>query len=253
MADSSYQPKVYRKQGGDELVVASGGKLIIESGGELEVQSGGLVDLSAGVQEPGDIALARGSIIAGITGNVGAAVDAKTSGRILVGDGTDLVSVAVSGDVTLAANGAVTIGNDKITTAKILDGNVTAAKLANGAGLAALIAAGLGASAAYVKTTDGAQQLLAADPAARVALIIAVVDETFANGDGGQTTFTIGETDTVDKYAAAAIFTDAQAGDIFIFAGSLSSTKALLVTGTPATGTGTGGISVSALVLPAAA
>lgn len=33
----SYQGKVYRKQGGDDLVVASGGTLDIESGGALEL------------------------------------------------------------------------------------------------------------------------------------------------------------------------------------------------------------------------
>lgn len=33
MPDTSYQPLVYRKQGGDELVVASGGKITVESGG----------------------------------------------------------------------------------------------------------------------------------------------------------------------------------------------------------------------------
>jgi hypothetical protein len=33
MSDSTYQPKVYKKQGGDELHVASGGKLVLESGG----------------------------------------------------------------------------------------------------------------------------------------------------------------------------------------------------------------------------
>jgi len=36
-ADTSYQTKVYRKQGGEELVVASGGKITVETGGELEV------------------------------------------------------------------------------------------------------------------------------------------------------------------------------------------------------------------------
>ena len=33
MADTTYTPKVYRKQGGDELVVADGGRVTIESGG----------------------------------------------------------------------------------------------------------------------------------------------------------------------------------------------------------------------------
>jgi hypothetical protein len=31
----SYQPKVYRKQGGDELVVAAGGKITVEAGGAV--------------------------------------------------------------------------------------------------------------------------------------------------------------------------------------------------------------------------
>lgn len=57
----------------------------------------------------GEITLARGSVIVGNASGVGAAVDAKTSGRILVGDGTDLLSVAVSGDVALAASGATTV------------------------------------------------------------------------------------------------------------------------------------------------
>jgi len=51
---------------------------------------------------------AQGSIIRG------GAVDweayaAETSGQILVGDGTDIASVAVSGDATLAADGALTV------------------------------------------------------------------------------------------------------------------------------------------------
>ncbi|MCK9597724.1 MAG: hypothetical protein M0R06_01710 [Sphaerochaeta sp.] len=37
MADASYQPKVYRKQGGEELIVASGGTLDVESGGSLKI------------------------------------------------------------------------------------------------------------------------------------------------------------------------------------------------------------------------
>lgn len=37
MADASYNPKVYRKQGGEEFIVADGGTLEIESGGVLKL------------------------------------------------------------------------------------------------------------------------------------------------------------------------------------------------------------------------
>ena len=58
-ADPSYQPAVYRKQGGDELVVASGGKITVESGGAIIFPnpSGGgdyYVDNNAGVDATGD-------------------------------------------------------------------------------------------------------------------------------------------------------------------------------------------------------
>lgn len=33
MSDTTYQPKVYRKQGGDEMHIANGGKIVLESGG----------------------------------------------------------------------------------------------------------------------------------------------------------------------------------------------------------------------------
>lgn len=38
MVDATYGPKVYRKQGGNELVVANGGKITVESGGEIDMQ-----------------------------------------------------------------------------------------------------------------------------------------------------------------------------------------------------------------------
>lgn len=63
--------------------------------------------------------LVRGSVIIGGTSNRPTAVDAKTSGRILVGDGTDLLSVAVSGDATLSSAGALTIANDAVNNNKL--------------------------------------------------------------------------------------------------------------------------------------
>lgn len=63
--------------------------------------------------------LARGSIKVGGEDDAVTDLVAKTSGQILVGDGTDLASVAVSGDVTLAATGEVTIANDAVSNAKL--------------------------------------------------------------------------------------------------------------------------------------
>lgn len=58
---------------------------------------------------------------------------ALTSGNVLVGSaGNVATAVALSGDATLIASGALTIANDAITTVKILDDNVTLAKLAPG-------------------------------------------------------------------------------------------------------------------------
>lgn len=75
MADPTYQPKVYRKQGGDEYVVAasgaltiessgtvgieSGGQVTVESSGELEIESGGLVQVESG----GTVELEAASIL----------------------------------------------------------------------------------------------------------------------------------------------------------------------------------------------
>ncbi len=59
---------------------------------------------------------------------------ALASGHIIVGSaGTVPTSVAMSGDATIIASGAVTIANNAVTTAKILDANVTSGKLAAGA------------------------------------------------------------------------------------------------------------------------
>lgn len=48
MADLSYVPKVYTKQGGATQVVASGGALNIESGATQTVESGGVLDVASG-------------------------------------------------------------------------------------------------------------------------------------------------------------------------------------------------------------
>ena len=73
--------------------------------------------------------LATGSVIFGNASNRPTALSVADS-TIVVGDSsTGLVSVAVSGDATLAKSGVLTIAANAITTAKITDGDITLAKL----------------------------------------------------------------------------------------------------------------------------
>ena len=58
--------------------------------------------------------MTQGTVKVGGSGNAPTDLDAKTDGQILVGDGTDINSVAVSGDVALANNGAVTIQSNAV-------------------------------------------------------------------------------------------------------------------------------------------
>jgi hypothetical protein len=63
--------------------------------------------------------ITRGSIKVGGSSDAPTDLDAKTSGQILVGDGTDVASVAVSGDATLASSGALTIAAGAVDGTKL--------------------------------------------------------------------------------------------------------------------------------------
>ena len=62
-------------------------------------------------------------------------MNTNTSGYILVADGTNYNPVAVSGDVTMSAAGAITIANDAIETAMLND-NIISGQTALTSGLA---------------------------------------------------------------------------------------------------------------------
>lgn len=85
------------------------------------------------IQSGAGVDLARGKIFIGNSSGVAAAVDTNDSGKILVGDGTDLNSVAVSGDISLASNGAVTIANSAVETIMINADAVDGTKIADDA------------------------------------------------------------------------------------------------------------------------
>ena len=78
--------------------------------GDATIAAGGALTIAADSVENSMLAnIARGSVKVGGGSNAPTDLDAKGDGKILVGDGTDINSVAVSGDVALANDGAVTI------------------------------------------------------------------------------------------------------------------------------------------------
>jgi len=116
MSDSTYMPKVYRKQGGDELVVASGGKLTVESGGAIVFPnpSGGTDYFVCGNSGDDDydglswatafktlavaLAASHANIAAGSTGwaarnRIFAKGDAFTENLVLLAQKTDIIGV----------------------------------------------------------------------------------------------------------------------------------------------------------------
>lgn len=76
-------------------------------------------------------ASAQGMILRSGSGGTYEELDAKTSGNILLGDGTDIDSVAMSGDASIDGSGVLTISSNAITTTKIDDGAITTSKLEN--------------------------------------------------------------------------------------------------------------------------
>lgn len=92
--------------------------------GDATVAAGGALTIAADSVENSMLAnITRGSVKVGGAGDAPTDLDAKTSGQILVGDGTDIASVAVSGDIALAANGAMTIQANSVALGTDTTGN----------------------------------------------------------------------------------------------------------------------------------
>lgn len=203
-----------------EIDTAAPGQIVLASG---HVLVGSVAGVAADVALSGDATMAN-------TGALTIAAKAVTPGKIALADTHVLVGaaggaatdVAVSGDATMADTGALSI---------------TAQKLAS-------------ATAAYPLTTAGAQTLLAAQTADRRVIIVATVTQIFANGDGAQPTFTVGQTGTANKFMDTTAFASKAAGTVVVAAGTLTGGDALIVTGVAGTGTTeTGAISVTVIAV----
>jgi hypothetical protein len=85
--------------------------------GDVDISANGTMTIQADSVENSMLAnITRGSVKVGGASDTPTDLAAKTSGQILVGDGTDVASVAVSGDLDLSANGTMTIGSDKVAS-----------------------------------------------------------------------------------------------------------------------------------------
>lgn len=84
---------------------ASGSPSLYENTGTTAAPVWNLV----GSVTPGEITLAEGNILVGNSSGVAASLSAKTTTQILIGNGTTLVSAALSGDATMSNAGVVTV------------------------------------------------------------------------------------------------------------------------------------------------
>jgi len=95
---SNFEDEIFGNVSGDATIAGGGALTIADNAVSLAKMAG----------------LTRGRLIVGDASGDPSALDASTDGQILVGDGNDLASVAISGDISLANNGAVTIANDAV-------------------------------------------------------------------------------------------------------------------------------------------
>jgi hypothetical protein len=132
IGDSGGDPAYLDAKGNTKILVGDGTDLasVTVSGDATLANTGALTIANDAVTLAMMNDIARGSIIVGGGSDAPTAYNAKTAGQILVGDNTDLLSVAVSGDATLAANGALTIAATSVENSMLADDAVGVDELA---------------------------------------------------------------------------------------------------------------------------
>ena len=115
----------------------------------LSLEAGGDVDLSG----LGTSDLLQGNILVGDAANKGTALDATGDGKLLIGDGTTVNSVTVSGDITIDNTGNAQLDIDVVGSAEIIDGSISAVDIEDNAISANKLNTG---SVTELKIADGA-------------------------------------------------------------------------------------------------
>ena len=161
---SNLEDAIFGNVSGD-ATVAAGGALTIAN---TSVETGMIADDAVTAAK-----LASNAVVnASIASNAAIAhskLAALASTKVLVGNGSNVAAeVPLSGDVTMDNAGAVTIGEGKVTTAKLRDANVTTAKIAEDAVTAAELASNAVVNASIAANAAIAHTKLAALAATKV-------------------------------------------------------------------------------------
>ena len=113
----------------DELYALLGNGTTLSISGDATMSAGAVTIANDSVDNNKLANITRGSVKVGGASNAPTDLDAKGDGKILIGDGTDINSVSVTGDVTISNSGATTIATNAVDTAMIADDQVTPAKI----------------------------------------------------------------------------------------------------------------------------
>ena len=113
MADATYQPKTYRKDGGDTHVIASGGVLDVESGGALKLAGVAITPTAAELNKSASIAATAYQTVMSEVLFTEAGAGAYT-GTIALPAGSRIIDIGVDGQAvwTAGTSAKLIVGDD---------------------------------------------------------------------------------------------------------------------------------------------
>jgi hypothetical protein len=120
----TYQPKVYRKQGGDELVVASGGAITVEDGGAINFPSGSANDVVLSLDIVDASAEAVYYLVSPFAGEI-SKIYTVIDSAVLTADVTITAAIGATG----VTNGVVTITQSASAAGDVDSATPTAANV----------------------------------------------------------------------------------------------------------------------------
>jgi len=115
----------------DELYALLGNGTTLSISGDATMSAGAVTVANDSIDNNKLANITRGSVKVGGTSNAPTDLDAKGDGKILIGDGTDIASVSVSGDIAITNAGATTIQAGAVENSMLADNAVDHDELAN--------------------------------------------------------------------------------------------------------------------------